>query len=144
MDRTLCNTCAHGFEAFHGCLAGGDDFDNVIVDWLIKEHLRPAVSSPGMLSCHVMIWHAVHHAFGLTDMQCIMLQASCPLPVPSQCSTVKLGTRQPSVATHILFDSTATQQRRVAGIVHVATYSLLVAGCSVAAPCSPVTAEGCC
>lgn len=26
---------------------GGDDFDNVIVDWLIKEHLRPAVSPPG-------------------------------------------------------------------------------------------------
>ena len=30
--------------------AGGDDFDNVIVDWLIKEHLRPAVSLPGMLT----------------------------------------------------------------------------------------------
>lgn len=35
-------------EALHGCYAGGDDFDNVIVDWLIKEHLRPAVSPPGM------------------------------------------------------------------------------------------------
>lgn len=23
--------------------AGGDDFDNVIVDWLIREHLKPAV-----------------------------------------------------------------------------------------------------
>ncbi len=51
MFQASCKACA--VETLHGCYAGGDDFDNVIVDWLIKEHLRPAVSPPGMLPCHV-------------------------------------------------------------------------------------------
>ena len=80
----------------------------------------------------------------LHDMQCIMPHASCPLSVLSQCAQNKLGVNRLSVASHNVWDSIFKRQHRDASIVHVATYSLLVAGHPVAATCSPVTTQGHC
>ena len=69
--------------------AGGDDFDNVIVDWLIKEHLKPAVShtDPTLLPVVITCCHgrcaAAEQMYGLyTLLAWILVAAHIMFPQP--------------------------------------------------------------